>query len=1059
MRIVGLKINGFGLFYNQRVKDMPAGLCVFFGENETGKSTLLAFIRSILFGFPTARENKYEPLRGGNYGGSLTLHTDAGGEYTVRRDPSRKVAGEVSIMCPDGSIQTEDFMPNLLGSATRDLFESIFAFSLRELQELSKLTSENVKGVIYSAGAGSVGRSLPGIHADLEKRMGDIFKKGGSKPEINKVLRELDEVSRQLRKITDNSVHYGELQSELAMLEQDIAAAEKGREELALKLKGIENRLRAWDDWIALESARGALQDLPQVQTFPENGTAKLDNLQQRLSDARHQLSARERKRNAREKRLAETVVNEALIGQARTIRRLQKGRDRYDVAVKDLPVRRQELADKQKQLARALSELGPEWDREKLAAIDVSITKREAARRHEAALDEAREEERAARHSVDAAARLAEIAQKDAEEAREHLTSLPEPSEKDEQPILARIKHLSEASKLLVRTLRIGDSLDNFKERHADLEAQLLPLDAEAERPHRGFLLWLSYFVPVAGVAAAIRLFRESPALAIVVASICLIVGYIVFRARRRQREVLASKREQAKRMQTRLLDIQRRRATAEEELEGLQANMRQTLSYVGMDEDVNERGLERELTTTESSLEECRRWLQARAELEKSDRAVDKAKGDLTAAKFRQEKAVEALTSLEKGWARWLADAGLSDQLTPSGAQDVFSRVDACREIGETVQSLKERIGLIETDVQGYREDVSAVAKSCGRGLSGADDPGAFLDRLAEGLQREEDGARRRSKLEEDVSELGEEMDVLRGQLTELEENIARLFEDGGASDENAFRQRAEWHSRRLEFEQEIRRRSSALGRISGPGRLEQFLEVLGDSVREELEVGRDDLARQLERVGEQLEEGYDKRGSLKKEIEQLEVEEESSELRLKQQQLKAKLEQLARSWCVLRLSREILRQAQEVYERERQPDVIREASGLFDMITDGRYLTIVKPLGEETFEARGREEERFKMEQLSQGTKEQLFLAVRLGLVKEFGRKQEKLPLVMDDVLVNFDAQRARATANLLSELGQTHQVLLFTCHQETLELVREVAPKTQVFTLSDGTIQRE
>ncbi|MBN2209063.1 MAG: AAA family ATPase [Candidatus Coatesbacteria bacterium] len=1057
MRINALKVNGFGLFCDQRVERMPTDLCVFFGENEAGKSTLLGFIRSILFGFPSDKEkrNKYEPLRGGTYGGSLRLVLDAGDGYTVTREPSRKVAGEASIMRDDGAAFGEEFMSKLLGATTRDLFESVFAFSLAELQELSRLTGENVKGVIYSAGAGSVRRPLPQIHANLEKRMGDIFKKGGSKPEINKILKELDDVGKRLREIGGASLRYDELQCELGSLEGEIAGAERESGSLKLKSKVAENKLGAWDDWTALESARLELKSLPPVESFPDNGSAQLDRLQEALSSVRQQHANVERKQSARSTELAAITLDEALIANSRAIRRLQKGRDSYDNAIADLPGLRQELTNKQKQLAKALSDLGPEWDAGKLASIDVSVPRRGAIRQHEERLKESRESEGRSQVRVDGALRLAEDAQKELEAAEERLRLLREPAEKDETPISARIAHLKQAEKHFAKSLRLGDLLKNLTERRGDLEARLLPPDARTSSAFQRLPAWLSFLIPVAGIAAATLLFKQNPALAVVLAVAAIAAGYALFQVWRRSREAPGIS-EQAARIEARLSGVQQEQKIAEKELDDVTANMRQNLSFVGLNDNVSEVALQEELARAERDLDECRAWCQGTSELEKARKAAGDAKTALESAMAQQQEAVSASASQKKLWARWLADAGLSEDLTPSGALDVFSRVEACRVIDESVQGLVGRIAAIEAEIRKYREDVERVAKNCGRSLSGDDDPGASLDRLADQLQLAEEAARRRKGLEEAISELALEVDASLAQITELTDNVAALLKAGGAADEHEFRQRGEWHGKRLNLEGETTRRIASLQRIVGPDRLEQFLDALRSSVKEELEVESENLAQQLERLGEQLKDAYDKRGSLKKEIEQQEAEEESSSLRLQRQQLIARLQGLAREWCVLRLSREILRRAREVYERERQPNVVREASALFESITEGRYAGIVKPLGEETFEVRGQNQERLTIDQLSQGTKEQLFLAVRLGLVKEFGRLQEKLPLIMDDVLVNFDRRRARATAKVLHEVSATHQVLLFTCHQETLDLVRDVAPGTRIFTLADGVI---
>jgi uncharacterized protein YhaN len=69
------------------------------------------------------------------------------------------------------------------------------------------------------------------------------------------------------------------------------------------------------------------------------------------------------------------------------------------------------------------------------------------------------------------------------------------------------------------------------------------------------------------------------------------------------------------------------------------------------------------------------------------------------------------------------------------------------------------------------------------------------------------------------------------------------------------------------------------------------------------------------------------------------------------------------------------------------------------------------------------------------LSRGTAEQLYLALRLGLVERFAEGAEPLPIVMDDILVNFDEERAASAARSIEELSSRHQVLYFTCHPTT------------------------
>jgi DNA repair exonuclease SbcCD nuclease subunit len=79
------------------------------------------------------------------------------------------------------------------------------------------------------------------------------------------------------------------------------------------------------------------------------------------------------------------------------------------------------------------------------------------------------------------------------------------------------------------------------------------------------------------------------------------------------------------------------------------------------------------------------------------------------------------------------------------------------------------------------------------------------------------------------------------------------------------------------------------------------------------------------------------------------------------------------------------------------------------------------------------------------LSDGTRDQLFLAFRFASLESYGESAEPLPFVADDILVHFDGARARATLELLADFGKRNQMLLFT-HEESVrdaaaELVKE------------------
>lgn len=88
-----------------------------------------------------------------------------------------------------------------------------------------------------------------------------------------------------------------------------------------------------------------------------------------------------------------------------------------------------------------------------------------------------------------------------------------------------------------------------------------------------------------------------------------------------------------------------------------------------------------------------------------------------------------------------------------------------------------------------------------------------------------------------------------------------------------------------------------------------------------------------------------------------------------------------------------------------------------------------------------------------QLSSGTAEQLYLALRFGFIRELGKHSELLPIVFDDILVNFDPDRSRSAGASIIELAETNQIFYFTCHPETKEMFMDLAPEAKVIELDN------
>ena len=171
---------------------------------------------------------------------------------------------------------------------------------------------------------------------------------------------------------------------------------------------------------------------------------------------------------------------------------------------------------------------------------------------------------------------------------------------------------------------------------------------------------------------------------------------------------------------------------------------------------------------------------------------------------------------------------------------------------------------------------------------------------------------------------------------------------------------------------------------------------------------------------------------------------------------------LQRQARAWCRLRLAHALLHRAKLAFEKERQPRVIRRAAAIFRDITAGAWQDVGAVVGDSSLRVMPPQGEPVSPEQLSRGTQEQLYLALRLAYIQDHAAQASPLPVIMDDVLVDFDPGRARRTARILGDLSQgrygpRQQILFFTCHPHTAALLREVQPSAPLFLLDKGQLR--
>jgi uncharacterized protein YhaN len=416
---------------------------------------------------------------------------------------------------------------------------------------------------------------------------------------------------------------------------------------------------------------------------------------------------------------------------------------------------------------------------------------------------------------------------------------------------------------------------------------------------------------------------------------------------------------------------------------------------------------------------------------------------------------RARKELEESQQQWLTWLRKAGLPESLTPNGGLEVMERIRSLRQQAKAIRELVKRLQELEKLAQDYREETESIAQQLEVKDILLEDVEVVVNRLVAELGRAEEDERSRDTLQRQLLEYKAERERNDVHLQEVEKELQDLFTEGGATVEAEFRQRAHNYELRMAAQEALEQHSRSLENLSGRGQDQvRFQDELRQCSPERLQAERGELEQEVQELEEKLASLQEQFGRLDERREQLESAEELSALRQRRNGLMAELTDAAHRWSVLTICRRFLQKARQIYEKERKQPVVRESEHFFQTITNGRYQTIVAPHGEENIQVIGANGSRYDLEILSRGTAEQLYLSLRFGYIQEFGRRSRPLPVVMDDILVNFDPERVRAGITTMLELAESNQVLFFTCHPEAVSLIKELDPQVTILRLEAG-----
>lgn len=290
MIIKKLVIYGYGKWIDKEFIVNPS-LQLFYGENEAGKSTLMSFIHSILFGFPTRHSSlsRYEPRESSRYGGKIIIEDKRFGEISIERIAG-KVTGDVTVLFEDGTVGDERALSTLLYDKNRHFFESIYSFNLKGIEDIENMSYDQINRFFLSIGALGNERYLS-IADRYKTKASQLFKPTGRRPRINEYATYLKDKQTKLLRAKETNEAYSILLDTQQEKKADYTALEKDTEAAKVKMKQLEDLSRQEETLIEIKALKDELKELPKF-SLPEDGMYQLKRFNEEINTYREKIEA-----------------------------------------------------------------------------------------------------------------------------------------------------------------------------------------------------------------------------------------------------------------------------------------------------------------------------------------------------------------------------------------------------------------------------------------------------------------------------------------------------------------------------------------------------------------------------------------------------------------------------------------------------------------------------------------------------------------------------------------------------------------------------------------------
>ncbi|MBW1660172.1 MAG: AAA family ATPase [Deltaproteobacteria bacterium] len=414
--------------------------------------------------------------------------------------------------------------------------------------------------------------------------------------------------------------------------------------------------------------------------------------------------------------------------------------------------------------------------------------------------------------------------------------------------------------------------------------------------------------------------------------------------------------------------------------------------------------------------------------------------------------EQNAQDLKAWVEQWKAMLQEFGFPEDWDIAIAEKVLAGLADARTENEKAVSLDSRVKKMEVPSAEYAEKVAELCEKVAPDLAGYAAPDA-VNTLSERLNQAHQARQDHELLTGQQKAAQQRIAKWNPQIVEIQSQLTDLYAMAGVKSEEEFHKIAERARERAEIAKEISGLERELTGIIGTEDTATFYAELKKADADTLAMEQ----QRAEEEGKAIEQTYRKAveqaAIIQNQLQKLSGESEAATCASNLESSRGELVTAVDRWAPLVLAQALMQQAIQRFEREHQPAMLQNIERLFAKMTLDRYVEVRREFDQQgTLLLTQNDGTKKEPSQLSTGTREQLYLAIRLAYIQHYCRQFEPLPLVMDDVLVNFDDDRAHSTLKVLLEISNEVQVIFLTCHNTTVQRVIQERPQLQPLQLN-------